>query len=228
MRAVRFIALVSAAGLVAAVLAAQPAVADRYTEGDPARDMVAAPRAAYPHAVVPAPGHQRLDIRRVFVRHTARVLIIRVVVRALTRPEGEDYFLGGFVQVNRQARPSPYDDNPWQWAVIFNEKHVRHASSLGVHDADEDDLPACQRGDGHIDAVAHYNGNWITVTIPRGCLASGTSPAVLEWVRAAVHCSHSPGRVSYRDRLWSRSPDPWLPALADRGTAHFTPRLYAG
>jgi hypothetical protein len=230
MRAVRFIALVSGAGLLAAVLVAPPAVADRYIEGDPAGDMVEAPNGTVPEPdeVVAAPGHRRLDIRRVFVRHTARVLIIRVVVRALARPEGEGYFLGGFVQVDRQARPLPDDDDPWQWAVIFDEEHVRHGSSLGVYDADFDDVPGCQRGDGDVDAVAHYNGNWITVSIPRGCLAGGDSPAVPEWVRAAVHVSHGVGLRSYADRLWRRSPDPWLPVFANRGTAHFTPRLYAG
>ena len=232
MRAVRFFALVSGAGLLAVVLVAQPAVADRYTEGDPAGDMVAAPNGTVPEPdeVVPAPGHRRLDIRRVFVRHTTRALIIRVVMRALTRPQGqEDYFLGGFVQVNRQARPSPYDENPWQWAVIFDEEHVRQGSPpLGVYDADYDETNGCgDPGDGGIDATAHYNGNWITVIIHRGCLALGTH-AVPEWVRASVHCSHGSGPVSYADRLWRRSPDSWLPVLGDRGTAHFTPRLYAG
>ena len=74
--------------MVAAVLVASPAAADRYTEGDAARDM----RVQMPHEISPAPTHRKLDIRRVIVRHTDEVVKIRVLMGALTPPHGDEEF----------------------------------------------------------------------------------------------------------------------------------------
>jgi hypothetical protein len=222
MRSMRSVALVSGASVVVAVLVASPAAAERYAEGDPARDMqVQVPPA---HETSPANTHSRLDIRRVVVRHTNNVVKIRVVMGALTRPRSDEWFgLSGFVKVNRAAQPS--ESVAWQWELRFDEESPQ-GLGLWVVDAEHQEQDGCD-GDTYegLWARAHYDRNWVTVIIPRRCLALDQPPNVRpRWVRVSVTTSHTPGTDprEYFDRLGSRVANPW-----DLGDPHFTPRLYA-
>jgi hypothetical protein len=195
MRRVRSLPLVTVAALLAAVMVAPLAVANRYTEVDPAGDMAV----ALPGANEPAPNHRRLDIRRVFVRHTENVVKIRIVMRALTRPRDDGFHLGGHLEVNRQAQPSP--SLAWQWDVYFDKDHPRHGSNMWVVDSGYQEIFGCDGRDQGLDATAHYNGNWVTVIIPRRCLTrrddfvdpDAYTPVLPRWVRASVETEHAPG-----------------------------------
>lgn len=228
MRHIRPVALISGAALLAAVMVTPPAVADRYTGSDPAGDM-AVQEASPTYVIAPAQTHRRLDIRRVFVRHTADFVSIRAVVGALTRPRGDEYFgLRGFVIVNRQAQPSEAD--AWQWEVYFDKRHRRHGDFLWVTDAQHQEQYGCDRFNfkvGGFQATAHYNGNWVTVTIPRRCLAFFDTDVRPCWVRVSVSTLHGlgPDEPTYFDHHRSQVPNP----SPSRWDSHFfTLRLYPG
>ena len=222
MRAIRSVALLLSAALLAVVLVAPPAVADRYTESDPAGDMAV----QMPHVISAAPTHRRLDIRRVIVRHTTDFVSIRVVLGALTRPRGDEWFgLRGFVKVNREAQPS--ESVAWEWEVTFDKRHRRQGFRLLILDAAYFEQFGCDGSrDKGFRAAAHYNGNWVTVIIPRRCLALDSYTDVRpRWVQVSVTTMHALGpRRLYFDHLGSQVVGPWH----DEGIAHFTPRVYPG
>jgi hypothetical protein len=224
---IRSVALLSGVALLAAVLSAPPAVADRYTESDPAFDM-----GMYlyvypgpPEKVSAAPAHHKLDIRRVFVRHTPRFVTIRVVTRALTRPRGDESFgLNGYIKVKRGAQsPVP----AWYWNATFDERHRHEATNLWVLDAAEGEQYGCVADtDKGLNATAHYDGNWVTVTIPRHCLNLDYINFLPPWVKVSVTTWHGlgPDRPSYFDHLGSHVLNPF----PNEENSHFTPRLYPG
>jgi hypothetical protein len=226
MRAVRFTALVLGAGLLEAVLVAQPAVAQRYTEGDPAGDMVVTKLFGKDKGdFAVAANHRHFDIRRVFVRHTPRVVIIRTVLRALVRPRDKERLgLGGYINVDRHARPS--ESEGWRWDVYFNKNYPINGLRLSVANASYNEEVSCWGKADGLHAVAHYEGNWVTMTIPRRCLGYGSEP-LPRWVRVSVYSSdymREGDFPTYWDRLRAQTPDPW----PDPAKPHFTPRLYAG
>ncbi len=224
MSSIRSVALVSGAALLAAVLIAPPAAADRYTESDPHGDMaVDMPQTS---GFSLAPTHHKLDIRHVIVRHTDHFVTIRAVVRHLTRPRGDESFsLFGSIKVNRRAQPS--ESVGWNWWVDFDESRPREGVRLFVLDAAYQEQFGC---DGSVDegfkARANYDRNRVTVIIPRGCLALDSFPNVRpQWVQVSVTTSHQLGldRPWYFDNLGSQVEDPQYPTLSN---SHFTPRLY--
>ena len=139
-----------------------------------------------------ATGHLTLDVRHVVVRHTDEVVLIRVVTQALTRPRGDETFmLYGLVKVDQPAQPSESD--AWYWSVSFDERHRRQGTGMWVVDAAYGEQFGCSNTDKGPRATAHYDGNWVAVTIPRRCLALDGTNARPRWVQVSVNTSHSLG-----------------------------------
>jgi hypothetical protein len=204
-------ALFTGAGLLAALLVASPAAADRFGERDPAHDTTVFDPTTGTEA--PAPRHAKLDIRRVVVRHTDVALIVRVIFRRFTRPVGDEHFqISGHAKVDRQAWPSESDH--WHWWVDFDKDHAVR-SPVAVLDGEHEQQFGCYPADERLRARALYGHDWVKVVIPRHCLAylPNIRP---RWVKASVGVQHFLGgdQPIYSDNLGAFS--------------HFTPRLYAG
>ena len=222
MRSIRSVALLLGAVLVAAVLVAPPAVAERYTESDPAGDMGAVLAPTF--ETVPAPSRRKFDIRRVTVRHSDNFVSIRAVMRAMPRPRGDESFLvSGVVKVNpgAQATEGGAPLGPWQWEVKFDESHPQ-GYNFWLVDTAYHSLYGCDDGswDEGFKARANYDRNRVTLSIPRGCLAPIDLPDVRpKWVRVSVTIWHTIGTdLGYY----------FDPFGADLSQSHFTPRLYPG
>ena len=93
-------------------------------------------------------------------------------------------------------------------------------------------IDGCHGSADGLEATADYDGNWVTMVIPRHCLqyqAHRNGPP--KWVRVSVATGHTraadrPDVPFYFDRLRAQAPDPWT--ILNVANSHFTPRLYPG
>lgn len=186
----RLAACGSAAALLAGALAAPPAAAEGHTRGDPDADMVAVVEGD----VSAAPTHREADIRRVVVRHTRRVLLIRTWVRELTLPRHDSSVaVGGYIKVDPSSRPGK--GAGWYWNARPMQRRdgaPTVAGAVAVYEPVHQRVGGCFSLDDERAKVRFdYARDRITVTLPRDCLSSASMDARPRWARVSVFTRHS-------------------------------------